>query len=155
VPAEPGVVVPEGPRSRYGGLVFAHVSVLPKLGSAVFVGATGDLTEQLALDATLILGPGLVNSMGTASLPPPKFGAYVGAKFAFLTGTWRPLVSAGVPIFFDDGARLFTRFAGGFEYVASRNLSFVLEVGAEYGLNPKDDIRHFALVPSLGATGRL
>jgi hypothetical protein len=155
VPVDDGRVVAEEPRSRFGGLVFAHVSVLPKLGSALFIGGTGDVTEQLAIDATVILGPGLVNSMGSASLPPPRFGAYLGAKFAFLTGKWRPLASAGLPLFFDDGARLFTRVAGGIEYVANRNLSFVLEVGAEYGVNPRDDIRHFALVPSLGATGRL
>jgi tetratricopeptide (TPR) repeat protein len=147
---------PEGPRSRIGATVFAHVSVLPKLGSALFVGGTADITEQLAVDATLILGPGLVNADGSATMKPPKFGIYAGAKFALPIGDkLHPLVSAGFPVFFDSGARLFARLAAGAELVANRNLSFVIEIGAEYGFNQADDIDHFALVPSIGATGRL
>ena len=155
VPVEGPRAEEEGPRPRFGGLVLAHVSVLPKVGSAVFVGATADLTEQLAIDATVILGPGLVSSSGTASLPPPKFGVYAGSSFAFLTGRTRPRVSAGMPIFFDDGPRFFVRAAGGLEYLASNRISFELDLGGEFELNAKMDIRRFALVPSLGLTGRL
>ncbi|HET9990802.1 MAG TPA: hypothetical protein VFQ65_19865, partial [Kofleriaceae bacterium] len=47
-------LLPEQPRSRLGGFVVAHVSVIPKLGSAMFVGATADVTEQLFVEAALI-----------------------------------------------------------------------------------------------------
>jgi hypothetical protein len=154
VPVESSIE-PEGPRSRIGALVLAHVSVLPKLGSALFLGATGDVTEQLAIDAAVILGPGLVNQDGSASRPPPKLGVYAGASFAFLDGPTRPRVSAGMPIFFDDGARFFVRAAGGVEYVASPHLSFEAELGAELDLNAAMDIKPFALVPSIGLAGRL
>jgi len=150
---QPEPLAPEGPRSRIGALAVVHVSVLPKIGSAWLVGATFDATEQLALEGALILGPGLVSS-GMATLPPPSYGGYVGASFAFLTGTVRPKLAAGIPIFADDGARFFVRGAGGVEYVASRHLSLTGEVGVEVSLNARDDIRSTALVPSLGATGR-
>jgi hypothetical protein len=60
-----------------------------------------------------------------------------------------------MPIFADDGPRFFVRGAGGLEYVASRHLSLTAEIGVEVGLNPREDIRTTALVPSLGAAGRL
>ena len=151
----PRDVVPEGPRSRIGALALAHVSVVPKIGSAVFVGATADLTDQLSVDAALILGPGIVDSMGSATLPPPKLGVYPGASFAFMTGDLRPRISAGFPIFFDSGARVFVRGAGGIEYLVSRRLAFILDVGAEVAFSKASDIHEFALVPSLGVTGRL
>lgn len=146
---------PMGPRSRFGAIALAHVSVVPKLGSALLLGATADLTEQLSLDAAIILAPGLVTN-GTASMSPPSFGTYVGANFAFLTGKLRPRVSVAMPVFFDvTGTRFVTRAAGGLEYVASSNFALVLDLGAELGLNNTSDIDRFALVPSLGATGRL
>lgn len=144
----------EEPRSPIGAFAMMHVSVLPKIGSALFLGGTFDVTEQLSIDAALILGPGLISD-GMATLPPPKLGGYAGASFAFLSGNVRPRVSAGMPIFADDGARLFVRGAGGVEYVASRHLSLALDLGVEVGLNARDDIRHTAFVPSFGAIGRL
>jgi hypothetical protein len=145
----------EGPRSRFGVIAGAHVSVLPKLGSAVLIGGTFDATEQLSIDAALMLGPGLVSKGMTTTLPPPSFGGYVGASFAFMTGQIRPRVSGGVPVFASNGARFAVRGAGGLEYVASKRFSLTIELGAEYTLNPESDIRSISLVPSLGATGRL
>jgi hypothetical protein len=153
---KPAPIEPEAevPRSRFGAFATVHVSVLPKVGSAWLVGGTFDATAQLAVEGALILGPGLVSS-GMATLPPPKFGGYVGASFAFLTRDIRPKIAVGMPIFADDGARFFLRGAGGLEYVASRHLSLTAEIGVEVGLNARDDIRSTALVPSLGAAGRL
>jgi hypothetical protein len=145
---------PEQPRSRYGGFVVAHVSVVPKLGSAVLVGATADATERLSFEAAVILGPGLVSS-GSATQAPPELGAYAGAAFAFLTGDLRPRVSAGIPVFFDSGARFFVRGAVGVEYVSSRHVSLALDLGGEIDLNAQMDIRRFALVPAVGIVGRL
>ena len=146
-------VTPEPPRSRFGGFVVAHVSVVPKLGSAALVGASADLTSQLTAEAAVILGPGLASS-GSATLPPPKLGAYAGARFTLLDGSTRPYVAAGFPIFFDDGPRVFVRGAGGVELVVSRRLSFQIELGAEVDLNAQMDIRTFALVPAIGVVGR-
>jgi hypothetical protein len=147
--------IEEGPRSRFGAFVLAHVSVIPKLGSAVFVGATADVTEQLAFEAAVILGPGIVSSNGSATLPPPKLGAYAGASYTVLSGHVRPRLSVGLPVFFSDGAKFVARGAAGLEYVSSAHLSFELDLGAEVDLNPPMDIRTFALVPSLGVVGRL
>ena len=55
----------------------------------------------------------------------------------------------------DDGARFFARVAAGVEYAASRHISLAVELGGEVSLNARDDIKSFALVPSLGAIGRL
>ncbi|HEY1556378.1 MAG TPA: hypothetical protein VGF94_16200 [Kofleriaceae bacterium] len=144
------------PRARLGAFVMAHVSVTPRVGSAWLVGGTFDATEQLAIDAALLLGPGLVSSgdMDYPS-PPPKLGGYAGASFTFLAGQLRPRVSAGMPIFASDGARFSVRAAGGIEYVANRHLSITVELGLEENLNPPDDIRELAFVPALAAVGRL
>ena len=142
-----------GPRARWGGLATMHVSVLPKVGSALLVGGTFDVTEQLAVEGALILGPGLVSS-GMATLPPPSFGGYAGASFSLLTGDVRPKVAAGMPIFADDGARFFVRGAGGVEYVANRHWSVTAELGVEVSLNARSDIRETAFVPSIGLCGR-
>ena len=148
-------VVAEAPRSRFGAFARAHVSVVPKLGSAVLVGAFADATPRLAIEAAALLGPGIVESTGSATLPPPKLGLYAGASFTLGGGTLRPRVAAGIPIFFDDGARVFARAAVGVEAVANPHVSFVLDLGGELALNARMDVRTFALVPSLGLTGRL
>jgi hypothetical protein len=149
-------VVPEGPRTRYGGFAMAHVSVVPKLGSAWLVGGTADITTKLSADLAIMLGPGLVSSGAMEyPAPPPKLGVYAGASYAFRTSQLRPRASAGIPIFFSDGARLSVRAAGGVEYVASRHLSMIVDVGLEEAINPQDDIRRIAVVPALAAIGRL
>ena len=61
---------------------------------------------------------------------PPAFGGYVGASFALLTGTMRPRVGGGVPMFVSDGLRFSVRAAGGLEWIANRHFSVMAEVGA-------------------------
>lgn len=154
VPGEVHAEADEGPRSRIGGMSMMHVSVYPKVGSSLIIGATADLTPQLAVDVGALLGPGLV-SKGTATLPPPSYGAYVGASFAFLPKPLRPRVSVGMPMFESNGMRLAVRLGGGVEYVASRRLSLIAEIGVERNLNPESDIDSTAVVPAIAATGRL
>jgi hypothetical protein len=148
-------VVADPPRSRFGAFARAHVSVVPKLGSAVLVGAIADATPRFSIEAAALLGPGIVESTGSATLPPPKLGLYGGASFTLGDGTLRPRVTAGIPIFFDDGPRAFARAAVGVEAVANPHLSFVFDLGGELALNAQMDVRTFAFVPSLGLTGRL
>ncbi len=148
-------VEPSGPRSRFGVMTMAHVSVAPAVGGAWLIGGTADLTEQLAVDAAVLFGPGIVSSGSQYMYPPPKLGGYADASFAFLTGPWRPRASAGMLVFGDGGARFTLRAAGGVEYVVSRHLAFVLELGVEYNLDPRSDIDRTAFVPALAATARL
>jgi len=145
---------PEEPRSRIGALANVHVSVYPKLGSAWLVGGTVDALPRLSIDAALLLGPGLVSD-GMATLPPPKFGGYVGASYALMSGNFMPRALIGMPVFASDGPRFFIRAGAGAEYAASRHLAVLFELAGEVALNPQNDIRDVAIVPALGVSGRL
>jgi len=138
-------------RSRIGVLAIAHIDVplddRPR-GGAALVGVTGDLTEQLHAQAALIIGP-------TAETDVTLSGSYVGASFAFLSGNLRPLVSAGLPVFFSNGARFAVRGAGGVEWQMNKHLSFIVELGLEYVINPEPMYKTNVFVPAIGASGRL
>jgi hypothetical protein len=139
--------VEEEPRSRVGVVAFGHFDT--KGAGAAFVGATFDVTERLGITAAGILGE--------------NYGGYFGASFALLTGTLRPLISAGMPIFFNDGARYALRGAAGLEYAANRHFSIVVEAGVEHNLNPQaqvtigtmmHNITATSFIPSVGVTAR-
>jgi len=144
-----GVVVRAVPEQRSKLAVMAawHVDPLHgtdafPVGSTVLVGASFDVTQNLSVHGAALLGA--------------YFGPYVGGTFTFLRGSLRPLVSAGVPVVFSNGAHVSLRGAAGVELVLNRHLAFVLEVGVERFLNTEDDIMNKTLfVPSLGMTGRL
>ena len=138
----------EEPRSRLGALALGHFDV--RGGAAAFVGAAFDVTDRVQTNAAVIAGP--------------NFGAYAGAQFAFLTGTLRPIVAGGIPIFFNDGARIALRGAAGLEIVANRHFAVIIELGVEHLLNPQDlvefsgalrTINSTAFIPALGMSARL
>jgi hypothetical protein len=138
----------EEPRSRIGALALGHFDI--RGGAAAFVGAVFDATDRVQANAAVIAGP--------------NFGAYAGAHFAFLTGTLRPIVAAGVPIFFNDGARVALRGAAGLEIVANRHFAVIIELGVEHVLNPQEmvefggalrTINSTAFIPALGMSARL
>jgi hypothetical protein len=144
VPAGPqiGVVVekPEGPRSRFGAMVFGNFDI--PHGGAAIVGLTADIIPHVTARAGAILGP--------------HFGAYAGATFEFLTGQYRPFITAGLPVFFDDGARYGVRGAGGLEYEVNRHLAFVIEAGVEHEFKLEMGVTKATLfVPAVGVVGRL
>jgi hypothetical protein len=91
-------VVDDGPRSRFGALVFGHFDI--PHGGAALVGLTGDVNERIAVRAAAILGP--------------HFGGYAGVAVAILTHRYRPYVTGGVPVFVSNGARYGVRGAAGF-----------------------------------------
>ncbi|MEO8550159.1 MAG: PEGA domain-containing protein [Kofleriaceae bacterium] len=131
---------PEGPRSRFGALVFGHFDI-PHGGAAV-VGLTADATDRIELRAAAILGP--------------KVGGYAGATFSFLTGAYRPFVTAGVPVFASSGARYGIRAAGGLEWNVNRHFALVVEAGVEHEFNPEMGASKATLfVPAAGVLGRL
>ncbi len=135
-------VVTEGPRARFGALVFGHFHDIPH-GGAALVGATADLTDHIAVqEAAAILGP--------------HFGGYVGGVLALLPHRYRPYITAGLPVFASNGARVSVRGAAGFEYELSRNhLAISIEAGVEHTFNPEMDIKATLFVPAAGLIGRL
>ena len=149
VPVEVAITAPLGvidaippavPRSRLGALVLAHLDVTHR-GIGVLVGPTFDVSDRLELNACAILGP--------------TYGAYAGASFTLVGNETRVYIAAGLPVFVSDGARVGTRAGLGIDYRMSRHLSVLAEVGGEVLLNPEDDKRQLAFIPSLGLTGRL
>jgi hypothetical protein len=130
---------PEGPRSRFGAFAFGNIDI-PNGGAAV-VGLTADVTDRLELRGAAILGP--------------TIGGYGGATFAFLTGMYRPYVTAGMPIFRSHGARFAVRGGGGLELVVNRHLALIVEVAVERNLNPEMGTHSTLFVPAVGVIGRL
>jgi len=137
-----------GPRSRLAALALAHFDI--KGGAGFFVGAAFDATERLQVRAAGIIGVNL--------------GGFVGASFALLTGTLRPNLAVGIPIFFNDGPRVGLRGAAGLEIVANRHFAVIIELGVEHQLNPQEEVEFSGMlrsinstsfIPALGITGRL
>jgi hypothetical protein len=139
-PAPAVIAAPEPPRSRLGALVFGHFDI-PN-GGAALVGITADVIERVEVRAAAILGP--------------HVGGYAGASFAFLTGEYRPFITAGVPIFASNGARYGIRGAAGLEYLLNRHLALVIEAGVEHEFNPEmGATKSTVFVPAAGVLGRL
>ena len=130
----------EEPRSAIGGIAIAHLDI-PRGGAAVLAGLTYDISGAFQIQASAILGP--------------TYGAYAGASFAFLGGSVRPMLAAGMPLFVSNGVRAGVRAAVGVELVITRHVSLIAELGAEIMLNPEDNILKAAFIPAVGASGRL
>ncbi|HEY4177567.1 MAG TPA: tetratricopeptide repeat protein [Kofleriaceae bacterium] len=128
-------------RSRIAALVAWHVDPVNK-GSAVIVGLSADVIKQLSVQGAGLIGP--------------HSGAYAGLTYAFLPGKVRPMVSAGMPIIFADGARFSVRGAAGVELAVNKHIALIAEVGVERFLNAADNIEHKTVfIPAIGATARL
>ncbi|MCX5745043.1 MAG: hypothetical protein NT062_21360 [Proteobacteria bacterium] len=142
-PAAPRVdarVPEEASRARFGALAQALVDV-PNRGGAARVGLTVDVSDRVQAQAMALLG-------GTS-------GGYLGASVALLTGAIRPIVSAGLPIFISNGARVAIRGAGGVELLINRHLSVIVELGVEHVFNPEMDVVANTFIPAVGVAGRL
>ncbi len=138
----------EEPRSRIAALAMGHFDV--NGGGAAFVGGAFDITDRIQANAAGIIGSNL--------------GGFVGGSFAILTGTLRPMVSAGFPIFINAGARIGVRGAVGLEIVANRHFALVVELGVEHNFNPQSSVEFGGMlrkidatsfIPALGVTARL
>ncbi len=147
VPVDRGAIA-EAPRSRLAAIAIGHFDIHG--GGAGLVGGAFDITERIAANAEVILGSNV--------------GAYAGGSVAILTGTLRPILSAGVPMFFNSGARIGIRGAAGLEIVANRHFALIVELGVEHNFNPQSSvmvgntlrtIEATSLIPALGATARL
>ncbi|HET9624635.1 MAG TPA: hypothetical protein VFP84_24880, partial [Kofleriaceae bacterium] len=96
-------------------------------------------------------------------------GGYVGVRYRFLTGLWRPYASLGVPGFVFDHQELQAdmttttskqlalglRLAAGLEVRVTHHLSVLADVGYEHFWFGDDRFDADLLVPSIGVIGRL
>jgi hypothetical protein len=132
----------EPPRSRFGLIAIAHVDVYNPGGAGLF-GITVDLTHRLEAQAAAVLGR--------------EYGGYAGASFALVVGKLRPIISAGVPMFWSDGARVGVRGAGGVEIEVNRHLTLIAELGIEHMFNAEATLgaKPVLVIPAIGAAGRL
>ena len=142
-PTDTGVhaeLPPPAPPSRFGAIAVAHLDFKYK-GGAGIVGMTAQLATGLQAELAAILGP--------------SSGAYAGARYALLPGSFHPVVAAGVPLFVASGARIGIRGAGGIQVDVNRHLAIVAELGVEHVFNPQPNIASTLFIPAIGALGRL
>ena len=102
-----------------------------------------------------------------AGLKSDIWGAYLGARYRFLTGWLRPYAAAGLPMFFfkDDSGQsqvgLGGRIAGGIELELNGHLSLEGDLGIEHFFNiggviyKMQTFEDTAFTPTLGVIGRL
>jgi hypothetical protein len=129
-----------GPRSRLGLMLRGHFHISPA-GAAALLGGTVDLNSRGEAHLGVLLG---------------RFrGGYAGGSYALLPGRIRPLVSGGLLLVADDGARVAVRGAAGVDVTINRNVSLFVELGGEHLFNPAMTVFANAFVPSAGVLGRL
>jgi hypothetical protein len=95
------------------------------------------------------------------------WGAYIGARYLFLTGFLRPYAGVGIPLFFftddanNDQIAVGGRIAGGVELVINGHFSVEGELGVEHyfnvaGVTYKGQMfEQTSFAPTLGVIGRL
>jgi hypothetical protein len=131
---------PAASPSKLGAIAVAHIDFKYKGGAGV-VGATMQVATGLQAEVAGIFGP--------------SWGAYVGARYALLTGSLHPTLAAGVPLFVSSGARIGVRGAGGVQLDLTPHLALVGELGVEHVFNPQANIAGTLFIPAIGALGRL
>jgi hypothetical protein len=110
-------------------------------GAAGMIGAGFDVNDRVTVEAGALLGP--------------TIGGYAGGVAYVTGGNLRPLIAAGIPVFFSSGARVGVRAAGGLEWRATAHVGITAELAIEHYFNPEADIDATAFVPLLGVRGRL
>jgi|GEM_PF-6823307 len=108
------------------------------------------LTVALAYRASDRLQFGIGGIVGASP------GAYVGATFALSTGRIRPVLLAGMPVQFTDGATMVgVHAAAGLHIAVTRNIGALVTAGVGYFGNAPDNFDRTLFVPSVGLTWRL
>lgn len=130
----------------HGGQLGAFVRVDmdgndPGSGAVVAVGGSYGVLSNLDVEAAALLGA--------------HFGAWVGASLYLGGGEWKPLLTAGVPVYFLDEKTLFAAHgAVGVEWNANTHLAVTLAAGVQYYVDPPMGIVNAAFVPSLAVSYR-
>ncbi len=134
-------VAAPAPRSPLAVLALAHIEPT-RGGGAALVGLAYEALPMLQVEAAAIIN---------FNYP----GGYAGASLALLQGELRPIVVAGLPMFSSNGIRVAARGAGGAEWVVSRHVALIAEVGIDYWFNPEMNYKNLVFAPALGITGRM
>ena len=103
--------------------------------ASTLVGALVEIRSRVRLCAAAIVGD--------------VKGGYAGATLRFGRGRLHPLVAAGVPVFFADGARPGVRGAVGVSWSPISPVDIVLEIGGEHFFSAPDRYRRDLFVPAL------
>jgi hypothetical protein len=127
-------------------------------------------------DASIGHGTGLAGGLGIAlagdhfevelaALRSNDWGAYVGARYRFFTGAFRPYIGVGVPLFAysqidastmksSSNVAVGLRAAGGLELYINGHLSVLGDVGYEHFFNAGAHFTDY-FAPTVGVIGRL
>jgi hypothetical protein len=90
-----------------------------------------------------------------AVLAGANFGAWAGATAYLGGGPWKPLITAGVPVYFlDEKTLIGVHGAVGVEWNLNGNLGMVLAAGVQYYVDPPMGVVDVAFVPSLAVNYR-
>jgi len=116
-------------------------------GAAIAIGAAYDPTPDLQAELALMFSKDLNGIIA---------GAYVGARYHFLDGRARPLIGAGLPVFWSGGAaRVGVRVGAGAEILSNPHLSVLSDLGIEHFFNPQSPYEATVFVPIVGVHGRM
>ncbi len=140
----PAAATPEvGLAHRWQFGAVARVDVDPiHPGARAVAGVTFGLGDQLELGASALIG----RDMGLE----PQLTVYLLHRTA-----WKPLINAGVPIFFMKGPDAGVRGSAGVQWDYNRHFGLFAQVGGAYFSNAPAGYARGVLLPALGAQGRL
>jgi hypothetical protein len=93
--------------------------------------------------------------LGVAALVGKEQGAEPGGTVLLLRGTFKPIVSVGVPIFFVDGARPGVRGGAGLEWDPSRDFGVSVQAGVAVFPGAPEGYESVVFVPSVGIHPRM
>ncbi|HUH03723.1 MAG TPA: tetratricopeptide repeat protein [Kofleriaceae bacterium] len=132
---------PEPEFSRFSGLLFADLDFKLR-GAALFGGLGYALTPDLDLVCAALIGA-------------HAQGGYLGATLRLLDGRLKPLLGAGVPVFFSDGPRAAVRATAGVSISPFPRLDVGVELGLEHYFNPEMGYAQTFVLPAVGVRARL
>jgi hypothetical protein len=110
-------------------------------GARAVLGLTFGVDDHLEIGASALLGH--------ANGVEPQLTLLLGRS------AWKPLINAGVPVFFVDGARVGLRGAVGVQWDVHRHFGVFTQVGGAYFPNAQPGYVSAPLLPALGIQGRI
>jgi hypothetical protein len=116
--------------------------ILPHSGACLVLGLTFAVHDHLEMGASALLG----HDKGVE----PQLTFFVLGRSA-----WKPLINAGVPIFFVNGARVGVRGAVGVQWDVHRRFGVFTQVGGAYFPNAQQGYLSAVFLPAIGVQGRI
>lgn len=127
-------------RGQFGALVRVDIDVL-HVGAVTALGASYAPFDHIEVSLSGLVGK-------RAGLEPAVTGY-------LLTGAWKPYISVGAPLLFEDSAYMGIRGAVGAQWDPHRHVGFFASVGAAYFPDVPRGYSHAVVLPALGVQGRL